>query len=275
MTSYYLDGNAVSYLWDKYTKYTTTGRTGDDIVLSPFSETILSEYVVDEMLTIPIERASDAYKKHVAFLSIFPYIPVLKSITKFTKSDFDRNFTKELLMPREFAGQVAAMRALALVTPEHRKDLETDVENKNTGIEDAKKFLNRDSSGSVIYVNSNERIALKQAIAMIIDEQQLNPLSSSYDFHILCMNLFVATRNRLIRVPDMKIYKNEKSTLNSQIDFYHLSYLPYVYGFVTNDKYLNLVAKELVDYLNLDKVVYTSDEYWRYWLHKILSGSYK
>ncbi len=273
MAFYYLDGNAVSYLWDKYTEYTQDGQTGDDMSLSPFSEAALSVYVIDELLTIPIDSASNAYKKHLALLTIFPKLPVLKAITQLTPEELNRVHTKELLMPNEFAGQIALKRLLAFAAPEHRQDLETDLENKKAALEDAKRFLMRDSSSSIIYVDPQRRITLNEAITRIVTELKLDPKAYPWDFHLLCMHLYVATRNRLITVPGLKIYKGENSMLNAQIDFYHLSYLPFTSGFVTNDKYLNMIANEIVNYFSLAKTIYTCEEYWKLWLHKLLGGN--
>jgi hypothetical protein len=248
----------------------TEGKTGDDISLSPFSNAVLSEYIIDELLTIPIDSAANAYKKHFLFLLTFPEIPVFKSITQFSKESLDSITQYELLRERDFAGQVAAKRALALTSPEHLRDLQTDIKNKLTGLEAAKMFFVRDSTGKVLYTDEKNRITVAEAIERIVAEQKLMPVESAYDFYILCMSLYVATRDRLIKVGKDK--KGENAALNMQIDFYHLSYLPFVNEFVTNDNYLCRVAKELIKYLRLDKTVRSGQEYLNLWFHELLSG---
>lgn len=238
--------------------------------MSPFSNAVLSDYVVDELLTIPIDSAGNAYKKHLALLSIFPNIPIFKSITLFSKENLEKAAISELIRPNGFAGQVAANRALALVSDKHLADLLEGINNKATGLKTAKMFFPRDSFGTISYTEEKNRISISEAITKILSEQKLHPMESAYDFYILCMNLYVATRNRLIRVGKHK--KGENAALNIQIDFYHLSYLPFVSELVTNDHYLREVAEEVINYFRFDKAVKSGQEHVDQWFHDLLSG---
>lgn len=51
-----------------------TGRRATLEKASPFARAVMSDFVLDEILTHPI---SDAYKKHLLLLTIFPDVPVL------------------------------------------------------------------------------------------------------------------------------------------------------------------------------------------------------
>lgn len=268
---YYVEGHAATVLWDGYVKYKQEGQTGDDITLSPFANTVVSEYVIDELVTIPTDH--NAFKKHVLMLSIFPTLPVIAAITKIAPQQLDVSDLGDLLLEPGFAGAVGSKRAAALVSAPDLADLEQDLRNKEAGRQAAERFLQKDATGSIIYTDPSDRINIGNAIRRIIEERQLKPRESNYDFHLLCMYLYAATRNRLIDVAT-RFRKGPSQMLNHQIDFYHLSYLPFVKGFITDDTYLTMVARELIDYLELDKEVVTGDEFRSRWFRGLLGGQY-
>jgi hypothetical protein len=266
---YYVEGHAATVLWDGYVKYKQEGQSGDDITLSPFANTVVSEYVIDELVTIPVDH--NAFKKHVLMLSIFPTLPVTAAITKVTPQQLDVSDLSDLLLEPGFAGLVGSKRAAALVSAPDLADLEQDLKNKEAGRQAAERFLQKDAAGNIVYINPPERISIRDAIKRIVDERQLKPRESNYDFHLLCMHLYAATRSRLIDVAT-RFRKGPSQMLNHQIDFYHLSYLPFVKGFITDDTYLTMVAQELIDYLDLNKEVITGDEFHSRWLRRLLGG---
>jgi len=266
---YYVEGHAVTVLWDSYVKYKQEGQTGDDITLSPFQDVAFSEYVIDELVTIPVSHNS--FKKHTLLLSVFPKLPVLVAITKPTKQQLDAFGLDDLLLDPNFAGVVGSKRAAALVSASDLADLEQDIRNKGAGKLAAELYLQKDAAGNVVYVDPADRISIRDAIELIIGEHDLNPGESNHDFHLLCMYLYAATRNRLIGVAT-KFRKGPAQMLNHQIDFYHLSYLPFVDGFVTDDTYLAMITKGLIDYLSLNKKVITGDEFRTRWMRRLLGG---
>jgi len=266
---YYLDGNAVTFLWDSYTTYKREGATGDPIAFSPFKDAVVSEYTLDELITIPI---STPYKKHLAFLSIFQDLPVFSSITKFSPEELASATEIDILAAPEFLKGLVTTRLLALTSPEYRGYLEQDIQNKATARLTAELHLKNPLGGYFDYVDPENRISIRETIAQIISTYKLDPVASPYDFHLLCMHLFVATRDRLIDVP-AKYRKGPTKTLSHQIDLYHLSYLPFVEGFVTNDAYLSLVATEVVQYLSLNKKIVSMEEFWTRWIRVHLLGS--
>jgi len=258
---YYLDGNAVTFLWDRYTQYKKEGSSNDPIALSPFVDAVVSEYTLDELITIPI---GTAYKKHLCFLMIFQELPVFTSITKFDAKTLNNSREGDILLPSDFLPGLVTIRSLALASPEYRGYLEQDIQSKEQARIGAELFLKNPLGGYFEYVDPKKRISLRETIIKIIQDHQLTP-SDPYDFYQLCMHLFVATRNRLIDVP-AKYRKGPSRTLSHQIDFYHLSYLPFVKGFVTSDTYLSLVARELVSYLDLKREILNKEDFWKRWI---------
>ena len=102
----YLDGNAISALWDWHTEVTVEGKTGDPRDASPFQYAVLSDYSLDEIVTT---KVSNSYKKHLMLLTIYPDIPVLRALehVDVDAAQLDRS---TLLYPPEFVGQVAGKR---------------------------------------------------------------------------------------------------------------------------------------------------------------------
>lgn len=258
LSYFYLDSNAVSALWDLWTNYQNRGQTGDSILRTPFSEVVISDYTLDECLTIQL--ASNPYKKHLCMFLIYPQIKIMKPITIFDgkKSEHDASSISDLFHKKDYLQNVIALRASALVTNEARLSLEKDIENKKQGEIIAQHFPQFENK-----CNYADRLSLEDAIRKIIIEKNISPENSKYDFYQLCMNIFVAKRKRAIKGLE---YKNSSRNLNEQIDSYHLSYLPYVQGFVTNDKGMTLLAKALNMYFGLGVKVIDANEYWELWV---------
>lgn len=264
---YYLDSNAVTSLWDKWTTYSPEGRTGDDIKLSPFSIVVLSEYGVAECITIP--HTSNAYKKHLCLFSIFPKIRVFKPITIFDqkKPEHDKSSIQELLNKNDFLGKVAALRTSALLTTEGRSNLQKDLQHKYEGIQAAAlESFGETASGE------DMRLSLDDIIDAICKTHKLSPKESKYDFYQLVMRIYVAKRQKLIKGIN---YKKVERNLNEKIDSYHLSYLPYVRGFVTSDYDLYNIAQTLSKHFDLGVEVLKPDDFWSLWLRNHLLGNDK
>ena len=66
--------------------------------------------------------------------------------------------------------------------------------------------------------------------------------------------------------------KGASRHLNQQIDFYHLSYIPFVDGFVTNDKALRSTALVLTERFRPLTSIYSVDEYHRSWIRDRLQA---
>lgn len=264
---FYVEGHAVTVVWDAYTKANPEGQTGDDMQLSPFADAVLSDYVIDELVTIPV--TDNAYRKHVAQLMIFPDVPVLKgSIFQLGKSKLDSLKYDDAVQPKGYAGAIGEKRLSALIFQNDLDDLNQDIANKDAGRRQAASLIvDRE------YVGQGDRLPVRDVITHIITEFELKPQMSNYDFYKLCMYLYAATRDRLIDVPT-KYRKGKYDMLNHQIDFYHLSYLPFVDGLVTDDRYLTMVALAVVECLGLDKEIITSKDYYSRSLRNLLSGTW-
>lgn len=106
----YLDGNAVSRLWDWHTTVTDQGQTGDPRSSSPFEEAVLSEYSLAELVTTTNDNA---LKKHLVLLTIFPDIPVLRCIEglDLRQIETDRDL---LLLPTTFLRNLTGLRLAAM-----------------------------------------------------------------------------------------------------------------------------------------------------------------
>ena len=232
----YFDGNAITKLWDWYTYVHPDGQTGDPRGASPFQHAVISDYGLDEIVTNPI---GNAYVMHVHFLTIFPDIPVLQSlnIVDIPAAQADRTI---LLRPADYIQTSIGGRWLALVGhPEAVAALEQDVGRKQARIK-----ADIDAAVGKRYVPKEFRVPFSDAIAMTAAQRGLDPAASAHDFFALCEVLYSYEVSRFIDRPSRE-RKGPSRQLNQQIDHYHLSYLPFVDAFVTDDVVLHQMAKEL------------------------------
>ncbi len=258
---FYFDGNAVSALWDWHTKVTTEGKTGDPRSTSPFSDAVLSDFSLDELITIPI---GNAYKKHLALLAVFPDIPVLLPLEQVDLAEAERD-RSVLVREPNFLSSVAALRARAVIgDPVAVDGLKTDIGNKKARID-------RDVAASRWhqFVPKDQRVDLDDVVTLAVNEHGLHPESSSTDFFSLCRVLF---QSEMARLTDRSstARKGASRQLNQQIDYYHLSYIPFVDGFVTEDATLRATARALCQRFRPSVKVYSIEEYHRHWIRSQL-----
>lgn len=259
----YFDGNAASTLWDWHTKVTGEGQTGDSRSESPFSNAVLSDFALDEMISIPV---SNAFKKHLALLTIFPDIPVLLPLEQVDINDAEHD-RSILVRESNFLPSVAGLRARALIGDLMAvSSLEQDIDNKKGRI-----AADVTAAQSRMHVQKPQRIDLEQAIALAVREANLEPGSSSVDFFKLCKRLYEFEISRLIDRPSAE-RKGASRQLNQQIDYYHLSYLPFVNGFVTDDRTLRSTALVLSEQFHPSTSIYSVDEYHRSWIRNRLQA---
>lgn len=258
----YFDGNAVTALWDWHTKTAKEGKTGDPRSESPFEHAVLSDYSLDELITLPV---GNAFKKHLLLLTIYPDIPVLLPIEQvdLNQAMSDRNL---LLHEANFLSSVANLRARALIgDPVAVDGLAVDIENKRRRIRSDVK-----SAQGSKHVPAEMRVELDVAIDLTTESKKLNPRDSASDFLALCKTLYGFEITRFID-RSARTRKGPSRNLNQQIDYYHLAYLPFVDGFVSNDKTLIDIARVLCDRFLPRVQVWDVDSYHRHWIRERLS----
>lgn len=84
----------------------------------------------------------------------------------------------------------------------------------------------------------------ESAVAAVVEKLHLDPANSAHDFFALCRSLYEFENARLINRP-AEDRRGPAWWLNQQIDHYHLSYLPFVDVFVTDDAVLRKTAGSL------------------------------
>jgi hypothetical protein len=255
----YFDGNALTRLWDWYTEVHPDGQTGDPREASPFARAVMSDFVLDEILTHPI---SDAYKKHLLLLTIFPDVPVLVPLDSadLAAAQIHRDV---LLRPADFLSGAVGTRLLALAgQPDALRGLATDIANKQSRID-------ADAARGSQYVPKQLRVPFDEAVAVAIAVRRLDPTSSARDFFDLCMSLYSFEATRFIDRPANE-RKGASRLLNQQIDYYHLTYLPFVDEFVTDDTVLARTAADLVRIFGLSTDVHTTTSYLSAWMREQL-----
>jgi hypothetical protein len=251
----YFDGNALTWLWDWYTEVHPEGQTGDAREASPFAHAVISDFVVDEIVT---HQISDAYKKHVLLLAIFPDIPVLVSLESADLAAA-QSHRELLLRPADFLAKVVTTRLLALAGhPEALRGLAEDIANKQSRID-------ADAARAIDYAPKHQRVPFDEAVTAAIQAQRLDPKHSAFDFFQLCTTLYSLEMRRFIDRSNRE-RKGASRSLNQQIDHYHLTYLPFVDEFVTNDAVLARTAADLVRIVGLQTVVHTTSSYLNEWL---------
>lgn len=251
----YFDGNALTWLWDWYTEVHPDGSTGAAREASPFAHAVISDFVIDEIVT---NQIGNAYKKHLVLLTIFSDIPVLVSLESadLAAAQTDREL---LLRPVDFLANVVATRSLALAGhPEALRGLAEDIANKQNRI-------SADMTRAIEYAPKRQRVPFDEAVAAVIQARRLDPRHSAHDFFQLCTTLYDLETKRFIDRPAHE-RKGPKRLLNQQIDHYHLTYLPFVDEFVTEDVVLARTAADLVRLVGLPTVVHTTSSYLREWM---------
>ena len=255
----YFDGNAITQLWDWYTEVKVEGRTGDPRDATPFADTVLSDFVLDEIITNPI---TDAYKKHLLLLMIYPDIPILRALESMDLSEAQRS-REVLLRPPEYLKNAIGSRTLALVGHQEGLDaLASDMANKQARID-------QDAVRSSQYVTKDQRVSFDAAVMHAVSIGNLQPGASARDFFDLCMTLYSYEVHRYIDRPSSE-RKGGRRLLNQQIDFYHLSYLPFVEVFITNDTVLGRAAADLIRIYCLPVEVETAETYLSKWIRRQL-----
>ena len=232
----YFDGNAVSRLWDWHTEIHPEGKTGGPRSATPFQHAVLSDYSLDEILTIPI---GNAYQKHLLLLTVFPDMPVLRALNVVDIPVVQAK-RAELLRPAGYTensvcgpllalhGHAASVRARA-----------NDIENKHARIR-----ADVDAAAGRQHVPKRFRVPFGTAVAMAVETHGLNPAGSAKDFLELCLVLYSFEISRFIDRPSSE-RKGPSRQLNQLIDHYHLAYLPFVDTFVTDDVVLRQMASDL------------------------------
>jgi hypothetical protein len=255
----YFDGNALTWLWDWYTEVRQEARTGAAREASPFAHAVISDFVIDEIVT---NQIGNAYKKHLALLAIFPDIPVLVSLESadLAAAQTDREL---LVRPADFLAKVVATRSLAVAGhPEALHGLAEDIANKQDRI-------NADKTRAIEYASKRQRVPFDEAVAAVIQARRLDPRHSAHDFFQLCTMLYDLETKRFIDRPAHE-RKGAGRLLNQQIDHYHLTYLPFVDEFVTGDVVLARNATDLVRLVGLQTVVHATSSYLSEWMREQL-----
>jgi hypothetical protein len=217
---------------------------------------VLSDFSLDEIITNPVDNV---YKKHLLLLMIFPDIPVLRSLdtVDFAAAEADRNV---LLRPTDYLSSTFSTRTLAMVgAPEALRGLQSDIANKHSRIQ-----ADVASSLAIQYVPKGQRVNFGTAVAALVQTRSLNPAQSAADFFELCKLLFQLDVSRLIDRPSSD-RKGPSRLLNQQIDYYHLSYLPFVDAFVTDDNVLRQMASELRTTFLPSRKIHTVESYRSAW----------
>ena len=258
----YLDSNAVTKLWNDYVRHTGEGSSELDYSLTPFKNAVISEYVLDEMLMV---ENQDSVKRHAAFITIFQRISLLKAITTIIKEGI--NNPSDFYAPANLASSVAISRLTEVLTGELSGETKKALEEKQQFAEMCTWYQQGPQEETPRYMQPEKREDIRTVIKEILSRiGSANPMNLKM-FNLLCMELYVAKRQRKIKKPTgIQFYKANKHTFNDQIDFYHLSYLPLVNTFISGDEGLLYVAQEIVN-MGLDdcKIVHTG-EYWKNWL---------
>lgn len=264
-TTTYFDGNALTKLWDWHTSINKEGATGDPLDESPFSESILSIYTLDEFITIPL---GNALTKHVVFLTIYPSIGVAKSPDEISFTETEEWRISKFLLPSDHVSKIAKTRVLALAgVPRAKAALQNDIDNKQKRID---ADIKQNKTLPISYVAQEKRKSLSDVIKLITTKHKLEPAKSYEDYKTLCKRLYEEEVRRSIDRPS-KDRKGAKWRLNQQIDFYHLMYLPLVKKFVTDDKYLFDIAKEIVRQFNYNTEVENVAEFKSKWIKSRLT----
>ncbi len=233
----YFDGNAITALWDWHTAVHPHGKTGDSRERTPFQHAVLSDFSLSEIITNPIDNA---YLKHVVFLTIFPDLPVLRPLDGLDIGAAQRDRSL-ILNPPDFLPGVIPTRLLAAAGhPEAVRAHEQDLAGKQKRIQE-----DIAAAAGQEYVPVHLRKPLGEVIDEVVALRGLRPSQSAVDFFELCKHLFGCERTRYIDRPTGD-RKTARRYLNLQIDYYHLSYLPFVDGFVTDDAVLRDTATDLV-----------------------------
>lgn len=270
----YVDTNAAEHLWDKYVKFQPEGNSSIDISKTPFNKIVTSFYAIDELLIVlnSNHRNQNAIKKHIAFLTIFQKIPVVKCFTEIvneTPSLIRINLENYLIKSNVMSGMVSNL-IISMASGKNTEPIQRMIDNKRTARIVAASHV-KHKNGMAQYYPLPKRINFEdyaRKIILIPDNITLT------DFHLFNMFTYAKYRDRMFKKPqEIKIkdfYKSSKYALNQQIDFYHLCYARYVDLFITDDKALRWFAEKYKEVNLIDCDILNSEEYFKIWLRSLL-----
>lgn len=146
-------------------------------------------------------------------------------------------------------------------------DLETDIENKQARIR-----ADIAAATGKNYVPPASRAPIEEVIEVGIAMRGWNPSKSAKDFFELCKYLHGCEVTRYIDRPSSE-RKGASRILNQQIDYYHLSYLPFVQAFVTNDAVLRETAQKLAKMFYPEVEIHDVASYHSKWMRDRLTST--
>ena len=85
-------------------------KPGDPRAATPFADAVLSDFVLDEIITNPIDNS---YLKHLLLLIIYPDIPILRALESVDLREAQRNRSL-LIRPPEYLKNAVDARTLAM-----------------------------------------------------------------------------------------------------------------------------------------------------------------
>lgn len=269
---YYVDTNAIINLWDKFVLAEKEGDSNLDISKTVFNNVFISEYVVDELLNFTADnlKSVNALKKNLCLLAILWKIPVIISFPKISARE--KLDVAEQIVPtnqiQEYVSSLLLHLSGVAISPEIEKVLE----EKKTMKMVSEWFVKPHTSPTANYCKLENRTDIDAHINNMLKKYNTNRPS---DYQNFCMETYSAIRDRKIKCPEgfkgNKFFKNSKSALNQQFDFYHLCYAKYVDVFITDDQVLKWFAGKLKDHEILDSKVMSSDEFYGAQIEKLLT----
>ncbi len=197
---------------------------------------MLSDYSLDEILTIPI---GNAYQKHLLLLTVFPDMPVLRALNVVDIPVVQAEESRELLQPAGYTENSVCGRLLALHG--RKRPLELEQTTLRTSTHGSALTSTQRPAGNMFEAVPS---AVRHRVACPDETHGLNPAGSAKDFLELCLVLYSFEISRFIDRPSSE-RKGPSRQLNQLIDHYHLAYLPFVDTFVTDDVVLRQMASDL------------------------------
>jgi len=263
----YFDTNVIIDFWKQYQIPTKKGSSENQRKYTIFSDVVMSEYSVDELINIPIEKKRELVS-NLKFILRFSNIPVILSSPNIEKRinkkdivvDY-KNYFVNKAMVNEYAGQ-------------RLKEVLSGISTNEIPAALKKKKLIKDNwylshqfnplTRTMRYSNPSDKKSLNEIVSEILIKNNFQKPMSFKDYFKFCMELYISKRDRRIIAPSHNFYKtSKKSFLNEQIDFYHLTYAYFADNFVTNDSALLFVAKELQAQALFKANVHNKKEYFK------------
>lgn len=265
----YFDTNAIDCVWDKFTTSHPEGDSNLDIKMTPFRQAIISVYAIDELLITLSEtnNAFNAQKRGITFLSILKELPITMGVADIlkTNANVNQNTIRQYVVPRGNIDGLIIELCLSFSTRKVTTSLQTIINDKKNARITAENQVNQTPYAKRVnfdtYLND---------LKIKFSQDNLN------DFMNICMEVYVALRDRKVKKPDElsrgDFFKNPQHALNQQIDCYHLCYAKYTDLFITNDKLLTWLIKQFKAKGLLSCRVMKPDDFFNAWLRSELTG---